>query len=146
MELLNLLSRPPKKPFTSVLDVVFRRRSAAPFLPLSQELALFRYESIPAGVAPRSSSSEGDGWDFPAQRQSRELTRESLCFSSRQLDQHQVALSCQTIGGSYCFKGEAGNIWRLWRGNSDVWWLHFRMQPLLISGSLNSGCIYRVFK
>lgn len=71
IELLNLLSRPPKKPFTSVLDVVFRRRSAAPFFTVSQELALLRYESRPAGVAPRSSSSEGDGWDFPAQQQTK---------------------------------------------------------------------------
>ncbi|TNN53041.1 hypothetical protein EYF80_036734 [Liparis tanakae] len=39
-EALSLLSRPPKKPLTSVLDVVLRRRSAASFLTDSHELAL----------------------------------------------------------------------------------------------------------
>lgn len=41
-ELLSLLSRPPKKPLTSVLDVCLRRRSAASFFPDSQVLALLR--------------------------------------------------------------------------------------------------------
>lgn len=48
IELLNLLSSPPKKPLTSVFDVFLRRRSAASFFPVSQELALLRYESRPA--------------------------------------------------------------------------------------------------
>ena len=65
IELLSLLSRPPKKPLTSVLDVFLRRRSAASFFPDSQELALFRYESRATGGPPRSSSSEGDSWHFP---------------------------------------------------------------------------------
>lgn len=67
IELLSLLSRPPKKPLTSVLDVFLRSRSAASFFPDSQELALLMYESRGAGGPPRSSSSEGDGWDFPEQ-------------------------------------------------------------------------------
>lgn len=68
IELLSLLSRPPKKPLTSVFEVFFRRRSAASFLPDSQELALFRYRSRLAGGAPRSSSSEGDGCTLPERR------------------------------------------------------------------------------
>lgn len=69
IELLSLLSRPPKKPLTSVLDVFLRRRSAASFFPDSQELALFRYESRAAGGPPRSSSSEGDSCNFPEHKQ-----------------------------------------------------------------------------
>lgn len=71
IELLSLLSRPPKKPLTSFLDVFLRRRSAASFFPDNQELALLRYESRPAGGAARSSSSEGDGWDLPEREDSR---------------------------------------------------------------------------
>lgn len=85
IELLNLFSRPPKKPLTSVFDVFLRRRSAASFFPDSQELALLRYESRPGGGAPRSSSSEGDGWDFPEREQSREFKRTvSICFNALQ--------------------------------------------------------------
>lgn len=61
----ELLGRPPKKPRTSVLDVFFRRRSAASLRPNSQEPALTRVRSRPAGGAPRSSSSEGDGCSLP---------------------------------------------------------------------------------
>lgn len=79
IELLSL-SRPPKKPLTSVLEGFLRRRSAASLLPDSQELALFRYRSSPAGGQPRSSSSEGDGCTFPEretapQRLPRQRTR-----------------------------------------------------------------------
>lgn len=65
------LLRPPKKPLTSVLEVFFRRRSAASFFPDSQELALFRYRSRLGGGAPRSSSSEGDGCNVPERETAR---------------------------------------------------------------------------
>lgn len=68
IELLSLLSRPPKKPLTWVLEVFFRRRSAA-------SLALTRYRSRLAGGAPRSSSSEGDGCSLPEDRRSYALAR-----------------------------------------------------------------------
>lgn len=74
IELLSLLSRPPKKPLTSVLDVVLRRRSAASFFTDSQEFALLMYESRAGEGPPRSSSSEGDGWDFPEQEKSKDVS------------------------------------------------------------------------
>lgn len=75
IELLSLLSRPPKKPLTSVFEEFFRRRSAASFFPDSQELALFRYRSRPAAGEPRSSSSEGDGCTFPERERALRVTQ-----------------------------------------------------------------------
>lgn len=70
-----MLSSPPKKPRRSVLEVVFRRRSAASFVPDSQELALFRDRSRPTGGQPRSSSSEGDGGAFPEKQAAPRVSR-----------------------------------------------------------------------
>lgn len=74
----EFLGRPPKKPRTSVLDVFFRRRSAASLRPNSQELALTRVRSRPAGGAPRSSSSEGDGCSLPGGQTELALARRHM--------------------------------------------------------------------